>query len=74
MTSAAIEIRLREVRQLFESMDPTPFPGKDLDPDAARYIVGWARELPAHEPLVLRFHIEQPQPDDLGVIRQAVGN
>jgi len=29
-----IELRLREIEQLFNSMDPTPFHHKDLDPDA----------------------------------------
>jgi len=28
-----IELRLRELAQLFNSMDPTPFHHKDLDPD-----------------------------------------
>jgi hypothetical protein len=67
-----IEVRVRDARQLFESMDPTPFPGQDLDRDAARFIVSWAREMPAGLPLVLRFHIEQPRPDDRRLIASAV--
>jgi len=57
---------------LFESMDPTPFPGKDLDPNAAKFIVLWARELPTTAPLGLRFHIENPGHDDETLIGTAV--
>ena len=69
-----IEIRVRDVRQLFESMDPTPFPGKDLDANAARFIVGWARELPTRVPLHIRVHIENPGPDGERIISEAVAN
>lgn len=69
-----IEIRLRERRQLFDSLDPTPFPGRDLDHDAARFIVGWAREYPQHLPLAIRIHFEQPAPDDLQLSTAAIHN
>jgi hypothetical protein len=39
-----IEIRIREVKQLFNSMDPSPFNERDLDRDADEYIVNWAHE------------------------------
>jgi hypothetical protein len=41
-----IEIRLETVKQLFSSFDPSPFPQRDIDLDAERFIVDWARELP----------------------------
>jgi hypothetical protein len=41
-----IEIRLESINQLFNSLDPFPFPERDLDTEAEEYIVGWARELP----------------------------
>lgn len=44
--NAAIELRLRSIKQLFQSLDPAPFHDKDLDPDAVAYIVGRARDLP----------------------------
>jgi hypothetical protein len=40
-----IEIRLRELRQLFNTLDPAPFHEKDLDPAAEEYIVGAVREI-----------------------------
>ena len=38
-----IELRLRELRALFNSLDPAPFLDKDLDDEAERYIVGAAK-------------------------------
>ena len=34
-----IEIRLSNLVQFFNSLDPSPFRDKDLDDDAERYIV-----------------------------------
>jgi hypothetical protein len=42
---AVIEVRLGELKQLFNAMDPAPFWERDLDPNAADYIVESAREL-----------------------------
>lgn len=60
---ALIEIRLREIRQLFNSLDATPFPETDLDGEAEDFILGWARELPQYAPLHLRIHLQEPHPD-----------
>jgi len=40
-----IEIRLRELRQLFHHLDPAPFREKDLDPAAEEYIEDAVREI-----------------------------
>jgi hypothetical protein len=40
-----IEVHLRTAEQLFNSLDPSPFHERDLDDEAERYIVGWAREI-----------------------------
>lgn len=52
-----IELRLRELNQLFNSLDPSPFHEKDLDRDAEEFIVSWSREIPLREPLRLRVHL-----------------
>ncbi len=52
-----IEVRIRELAQLFNSLDPSPFHERDLDDDAEDYIVGWARELPAGVPLRIVIHL-----------------
>lgn len=54
-----IEVRLRQLGQLFNSLDPTPFHHQDLDPDAEEFIVGWAREHPAEGAIGLVIHLEQ---------------
>lgn len=60
-----IEVRLRELSQLFNVMDPSPFHEKELDIDAEEFIVGWATELPDDEPLSLLVHLDQrPLEDD----------
>ncbi len=52
-----LELYLAETRQLFNSMDPSPFHERDLDPKAEAYVVEWAREAPAHVPLGLVVHL-----------------
>ena len=52
-----IEVRLSEMAQLFNSLDPSPFHERDLDQDAEEYIVGWARELRANAPLRIIVHL-----------------
>lgn len=60
MTPARIEVRLRELAQLFNSLDPSPFIDRDLDADAEEFIVSWARELPHHGELELLIHVATP--------------
>jgi hypothetical protein len=71
-----IELSLRDVGQLFNTMDPSPFHEKDLDHDAEEFIESWAFEFPAHEPVVLLVHLsEQPAgPTPQPLIEQAVHN
>jgi hypothetical protein len=54
-----IEDRIRELGQLFNSMDPSPFHEKELDPDAEDYIVGSAKELPTQSPASLLVHLDR---------------
>ena len=58
-----IELRVDDVAQLFHTLDPFPFREKDLDREAEDYIVGWARELPAHHAIsiVIDFPDTQAQ-------------
>jgi hypothetical protein len=57
--SSVIEVRVAELRQLFNSIDPSPFRERDLDPRAEAFIVEWARELPHDAPLALLVHLER---------------
>lgn len=73
MKPARIEVRLRELAQLFNSLDPSPFIDRDLDADAEEFIVGWARELPQHGELELVIHLATPPaPDRAAGVEAAV--
>jgi len=70
-----IRLKLRDISQLFNSMDPSPFIEKDLDDDAEEFIVSWAREIPPNAPIKLRIYLEQwPLEDPKEMIRTAVHN
>ncbi len=70
-----IELRLRDVNQLFNSLDPSPFHEKDLDGDAEEFIVSWARECPPDRTMRLAVYIDGAvRPDTAAVITDAVHN
>jgi hypothetical protein len=56
-----IEIRVGKLAQLFHGLDPYPFREKDLDKDAEEFIVSWARELPADQPIKIVVHLPEEQ-------------
>jgi hypothetical protein len=58
---ATIEVRLRELNQLFNSFDPSPFHERDLDDDAENFIVGWAREVHNKGPFHIVVHLPAPE-------------
>ncbi len=60
--AAVLDLRVSELRQIFDAMDPAPFRERDLDPKAAAYIVGWAEETPKDQPLALVVHLGAPRP------------
>ncbi len=71
----SIRLKLRDLNQLFNSMDPSPFIEKDLDDRAEEFIVGWAQEFPPGAPVRLRIDLEQwPAEDPKELVRQAVHN
>ena len=73
--SHSIKLKLRDMNQLFNSMDPSPFIEKDLDDDAEEFIVSWAREFPPDAPVKLCVQLEQwPAEDPKELIQQAVHN
>lgn len=70
-----IEVAVRNVDALYNSMDPSPFREKDLNPQAEDFIVATARELPANVPWCLRIHVQEaPVPEAMEVVKQAVHN
>jgi len=70
-----IRLKLRDISQLFNSMDPSPFMEKDLDDDAEEFIVSWAQEFARDEPIRLSIYLEQwPAEDPKELIKTAVHN
>ena len=55
--SGVIRLRVRELRQLFDTLDPAPFLERDLDDRMAEYVESSAAEMPRHAPLRLVVHL-----------------
>jgi hypothetical protein len=72
--SRVIEVRVAELRQLFNAIDPSPFRERDLDPNAEQFVVDWARDLPGDAPLALRVHLERcpGRADEATLLGQAI--
>jgi hypothetical protein len=71
-----IEVKLQNLEQFFNTMDPSPFHEKDLDYDLEEFIVSWATEYPLHDPIRLIVYLENhPSSENAqGVIERAVHN
>jgi hypothetical protein len=54
-----VELNLREVGQLFNTMDHSPFHERDLDRDAEEFILSWVREFPLNAPVVLVVYLSE---------------
>ena len=69
-----IQIALREINQLFNTIDPSPFHEKDLDADAEEFILDWVQEFPVKEPVMLVIHLSQmpEDPAKIALAEQAV--
>ena len=71
--SGLIELRLNNVGQLFNTMDPSPFHERDLDHDAEEFILSWAREHEKDSELRLRVVLKQPADDEAaGQVRESI--
>jgi|RhiMethySRZTD1v2_1073278.scaffolds.fasta_scaffold19171_2 hypothetical protein len=69
-----IQVRVTELRQLFNAIDPSPFRERDLDPRAEQFIVDWAQDLPSEAPWALVVHLERAagRSDEATVLREAI--
>jgi hypothetical protein len=57
--SELIEIHLAELNFLFNAMDHSPLPGRDLDPKAEEFIVSSAREARGDYPFALQVYVDR---------------
>lgn len=62
-TAGTIELHVRDMEQLYNSMDPSPFHERDLHPDAEQFICDWAQELSAEVPVRLAIAVDHPPQD-----------
>lgn len=71
---AVIQVHVTELKQLFNSIDPSPFRNKDLDPRAEEFIVAWAKDMPRDAPLALVVNLDRPAglPDEAAILRDAI--
>lgn len=53
-----IEVRIKDIQQIFDARDPAPFRERDLDDDFVEYIVSSAKEFSLLTPLKIVIHIE----------------
>lgn len=76
MTIQHIELNLRDINQLFNTIDPSPFPDRDLDRGAEDFIVSWAQEFPINEPVELIVYLKSlPQGNRAGgLVEKAIHN
>lgn len=54
-----LSLQVHEIAQLFNSMDPTPFLNKDLDPEAEAFIETWASGFAPRSRFHITIHVEQ---------------
>ena len=71
---AVLDVRLPELKRIFDALDPAPFRERDLDPKAEDYLVEWARELPPDAPLGVTVHLagQTATADDTRMLTQAI--
>lgn len=75
-SSSHLELRVRELAQLFNSMDPSPFHNKDLDKEAEAFIDSWARGAPRQAAMHLTIHLQNmpPEGDPTALVTEAIHN
>ncbi len=73
--SRVIELELRDISQLFNSMDPSPLEKKDLNDDVEEFIVSWSEEYRPDQALTLRIYLQEwPAEDRTELVRNSIHN
>jgi hypothetical protein len=73
--SCIIELELRGMTQLFNSMDPSPLENKDLNDDVEEFIVFSSEEYRPDQSLTLRIYLQEwPAEDPTEVVRNSIHN
>ncbi len=70
-----ISLRVVKLSELFNSMDPTPFLNRDLDPEAHEYIESWAVAHPSDSHFRIHVHmVEMPPENPAPMVTEAIHN
>ena len=71
--SEPIEVHVPDLGRLFNAIDPSPLPSKDLDPKVEEFVVSWARSLArdAHISFII-ISDSHAGDEEIGAVRQAV--
>lgn len=71
-----IQIRVREIGQIFHTLDPLPFRERDLDAGVEEYILGWAGEFAEEHEISIIVHLPpaEARRDEAGHIEEAIRN
>lgn len=74
--ASTIQLRVQNIGQLFHTLDPLPFHERALDTAVEEYVVGWAGELPADQPISIhvRYPPEATGHDDASHVVEAIHN
>jgi hypothetical protein len=70
VSAARIELKLRELAQLFHSLDPSPFRERSLDSEAEAFIVSWAHDVSPRAQVELVVYLSE-RPRDRELAAQA---
>ncbi|HST08723.1 MAG TPA: hypothetical protein VLJ83_11180 [Gemmatimonadaceae bacterium] len=69
-----IEVHVPDLGRLFNAIDPSPLPAKDLDPKVEEFVVSWARALPRDAPISFVIIADSPADEgEIGAVREAIG-
>lgn len=69
-----VDVHRRDVSQLFETLDASPFRERDLARSAEEHIIDSVKELPSKSPCGLLIHLDQPagHPDEERAVGDAI--
>lgn len=71
-----IQVRVKDIGQIFHTLDPLPFRERDLDAGVEEYIVGWAGEIAGEREIsiIVRLPAAEAQRDEARHIEEAIRN
>ncbi len=71
-----IQVRIKNIGQIFHTLDPLPFRERDLDADVEEYIVGWAGEIATQHEISIIVHMPagEVQRSEARHIEEAIRN